>query len=92
MLARWRETGAWLGVCVSSVCCRDARLVVSDAPLRGFAVPAFAVGLGAAGVFCHAGEWRQHRRLWHHGYRAVLLRSRARRALEVIALFHAAPR
>lgn len=87
MLARWRETGALLGVCVASVL--PVMLgVVSDAPFAGFAV-GFAV-LGAAGVFAMRGEWHSTGVVGTTGI-GVVLRDPVARRLLVIALFNAAP-
>ena len=87
MLARWRETGALLGVCVASVL--PVMLgVVLGAPFAGFAV-GFAV-LGAAGVFAMRGEWHSTGVEGTTGI-GVVLRDPVARRLLVIALFNAAP-
>ncbi|MEQ6249828.1 MFS transporter [Sulfitobacter sp. HNIBRBA3233] len=86
-LARWRETGALLGVCVASVA-PVALGVVMDAPFAGFAV-GFAI-LSAASVFAMRREWVRADVPDGTGF-GVVLRDRLARWLLVIALFNAAP-
>ncbi|WP_299562196.1 MFS transporter [uncultured Sulfitobacter sp.] len=86
-LARWRETGALLGVCVAAV----APVVlgaVMDAPFAGFAV-GFAVLSGAA-VVAMRREWVRADVPDGTGFGTVLGDSVARRLL-LIALLNAAP-
>tara|TARA_R110002110_G_scaffold7951_14_gene40068 strand:- start:2076 stop:3311 length:1236 start_codon:yes stop_codon:yes gene_type:complete len=86
-LARWRETGALLGVCVASVA-PVALGVVMGAPFAGFAI-GFAV-LALASVVAMAQEWRNAGLPPSTGF-AVILSDPVARQLLVIALFNAAP-
>ncbi|EEB83799.1 MFS transporter [Roseobacter sp. GAI101] len=86
-LARWRETGALLGVCVASVV-PVALGAVMDAPFTGFAV-GFAV-LSLASVVAMRGEWRSVGVPSATGFGTVLRDPVARRLL-LIALLNAAP-
>ena len=86
-LARWRETGALLGVCVASV----APLLLGMAmarPFTGFAV-GFAV-LAVAAALAMRGEWRATAASVVGGFGTVLRDALARRLL-LIALVNAAP-
>jgi glycoside/pentoside/hexuronide:cation symporter, GPH family len=86
-LARWRETGALLGVCVASVA-PVALGTFMGAPFAGFAV-GFAVLAGAA-AWSMRGEWRSVGLPESTGFGTVLRDATARRLL-VIALLNAAP-
>jgi GPH family glycoside/pentoside/hexuronide:cation symporter len=86
-LARWRETGALLGVCAASI----APVVlgaVMGAPFAGFAVGFALLGLGA-GVLMR-GEWSAVRTPDGPGFKVVLQDAQARKLL-LIALVNAAP-
>jgi len=86
-LARWRETGALLGVCVAAIA--PVMLgAVMGAPFAGFAV-GFAV-LALAAVIMMQGEWESSGMPSSVGFRAVLQDRLARRLL-LIALVNAAP-
>ncbi|WP_299873458.1 MFS transporter [uncultured Sulfitobacter sp.] len=87
LLARWRETGALLGVCAASV----APVVLGvwmGAPFAGFAVG--FVGLAVLAVLAMQGEWRAVDLPPSTGFGAVLKDSLARQLL-LIALLNAAP-
>jgi GPH family glycoside/pentoside/hexuronide:cation symporter len=87
MLARWRETGALLGVCVAAI----APVMlggVMGAPFAGFAV-GFVV-LALAAVVMMRGEWVSEGLPPSVGFRAVLGDPLARKLL-LIALVNAAP-
>lgn len=86
-LARWRETGALLGVCVASVA-PVALGVVMGAPFSGFAV-GFAV-LALAAALAMRGEWMSADVPPGTGFGTVLRDPLARRLL-FIALLNAAP-
>lgn len=86
-LARWRETGALLGVCVASVA-PVALGAVMGAPFAGFAV-GFAM-LALAAVLAMGGEWRAADVPPSTGF-ATILRDEIARKLLIIALFNAAP-
>ncbi|MDG1067922.1 MAG: MFS transporter [Sulfitobacter sp.] len=86
-LARWRETGALLGVCVASVA-PVALGMVMDAPFAGFAV-GFAV-LAVASALAMRGEWLSVDVPASTGFGTVLRDPLARRLL-LIALLNAAP-
>lgn len=86
-LARWRETGALLGVCVAAI----APVVLGgfmDAPFAGFAVGVCVLALAA--VIMMRGEWVSDGLAPSVGFRAVLKDALARRLL-LIALVNAAP-
>ena len=86
-LARWRETGALLGVCAAAI----APVVLGgmiDRPFAGFAV-GFAV-LALAAVLLMRQEWSSDELGPSAGFRAVLKDTLARRLL-LIALINAAP-
>lgn len=86
-LARWRETGALLGVCVAAI----APVMlggIMGAPFAGFAV-GFCV-LALAAVVMMRGEWVNDGLPPSVGFRAVLNDTLARRLL-LIALVNAAP-
>lgn len=81
-LARWRETGALLGVCVAAV---------MPVVLNGFA--GFALGfavLGVTALWLMRAEWSSEGDIPEAGFAPVLKDSVARRLL-LIALFNAAP-
>lgn len=86
-LARWRETGALLGVCVASVA-PVALGAVMGAPFAGFAV-GFAV-LALAAAVAMRGEWRDTGLPASAGFGTVLADPLARKLL-LIALVNAAP-
>ncbi|MCX7565600.1 MFS transporter [Sulfitobacter sp. F26169L] len=86
-LARWRETGALLGVCVASVV-PVALGYVFDAPFGGFSI-GFSVLALAAGLAMR-GEWLSVDVPAGTGF-ATVLRDRLARRLLVIALLNAAP-
>lgn len=86
-LARWRETGALLGVCVASVAPVGLG-VVMGAPFAGYAT-GFAV-LALASVLAMSGEWRDAGLPPSTGF-ATILRDPVARQLLLIALFNAAP-
>ena len=86
-LARWRETGGLLGVCVASVA-PVALGVMMDAPFAGFAV-GFAV-LAVAAALAMRGEWVSVDVPESTGFGTVLRDPLARRLL-FIALLNAAP-
>lgn len=86
-LARWRETGALLGVCVAAI----APVMLGNlmnAPFAGFAV-GFCV-LALAAVVMMRGAWISDGLPPSVGFRAVLQDALARRLL-LIALVNAAP-
>ncbi|UOA30751.1 hypothetical protein DSM110093_00504 [Sulfitobacter sp. DSM 110093] len=86
-LARWRETGALLGVCVASV----APLLLGlafDRPFAGFAVGFAVLALWAGAAM--RGEWRAAGLPLASGFGTVLRDAQARRLL-LIALVNAAP-
>lgn len=87
LLARWRETGALLGVCVASVA-PVALGVIMNAPFAGFAV-GFAVLAGAA-VLSMRGEWRDAGLPASTGF-GTILRDPVARKLLMIAFVNAAP-
>ena len=86
-LARWRETGSLLGVCVASVA-PVALGVVMGAPFAGFAI-GFAV-LAVAAALAMRGEWVAADLPGGTGFATVLRDTLARRLL-FIALLNAAP-
>jgi len=86
-LARWRETGALLGVCVASVA-PVALGAVMGAPFAGFAV-GFAI-LATSALLSMRGEWRYSNLPPSTGFRTVLADPVARKLL-LIALVNAAP-
>ncbi|MGJ8616834.1 MAG: MFS transporter [Sulfitobacter sp.] len=86
-LARWRETGALLGICVASVAPVGLGVWL-DAPFAGFAV-GFLVLAGAA-VWAMRNEWRDAGLPASTGF-ATVLRDPVARTLLLIALFNAAP-
>ena len=86
-LARWRETGALLGVCVAAI----APVMlggIMGAPFAGFAV-GFSI-LALAAVVMMRGEWVAEGLPPSVGFRAILGDALARRLL-LIALVNAAP-
>ena len=86
-LARWRETGALIGVCIAAI----APVVLGNmmgAPFAGFAV-GFCV-LSLAAILAMRGEWGGQSVTPSIGVRAVLADPLARRLL-LIALVNAAP-
>ncbi|MFG6567155.1 MFS transporter [Sulfitobacter sp. 1A13679] len=86
-LARWRETGALLGVCLASVAPLLLGLTL-DRPFAGFAV-GFAV-LALWATVAMRGEWRAAGLPSASGFGTVLRDRQARRLL-LIALVNAAP-
>lgn len=86
-LARWRETGALLGVCVAAIA-PVALGAVMGAPFAGFAV-GFAV-LALASIFAMRPEWSAKGLPASAGLGVVLGDKIARRLL-LIALVNAAP-
>ena len=86
-LARWRETGALLGVCVASVAPLLMGLAL-DRPFAGFAV-GFAV-LALAACVAMRREWRPVGVSAAGGFGIVLRDAQARRLL-LIALVNGAP-
>lgn len=86
-LARWRETGALLGVCVASVAPVGLGIMM-DVPFAGFAV-GFAV-LALASALAMRGEWVSVDVPESTGFGTVLRDTLARRLL-FIALLNAAP-
>ncbi|WPZ21462.1 MFS transporter [Sulfitobacter faviae] len=86
-LARWRETGALLGVCLASVAPLLLGLAL-DRPFAGFAV-GFAV-LALWAVVAMRREWRATGLPGASGFGTVLRDGQARRLL-LIALVNAAP-
>ncbi|MDF1727795.1 MAG: MFS transporter [Sulfitobacter sp.] len=86
-LARWRETGALLGVCVASVA-PVALGAFMGAPFAGFAV-GFAL-LALAAVLAMRGEWRAAE-VPEAGGVGQVLRDPLARKLLLIALLNAAP-
>ncbi|QUJ76534.1 MFS transporter [Sulfitobacter albidus] len=86
-LARWRETGALLGVCAASVA-PVALGAVMGAPFAGFAV-GFAM-LSVAAAWAMRAEWVRSDLPDGAGFGVVLRDPLARRLL-IIALFNAAP-
>ncbi|MEL7167036.1 MAG: MFS transporter [Pseudomonadota bacterium] len=87
MLARWRETGALLGVCVAAIA-PVALGAVLNAPFAGFAA-GFAV-LALVAVIMMRSEWSSVGLPPSAGLRVVLGDALARRLL-LIALVNAAP-
>jgi GPH family glycoside/pentoside/hexuronide:cation symporter len=87
VLARWRETGSLLGVCVAAVAPVGLGVWL-DAPFAGFAV-GFAV-LAVAAVLAMRGEWRAADLPAATGF-AVILRDPIARQLLLIGLVNAAP-
>ena len=87
LLARWRETGSLLGVCVASVA--PVMLgVYMDAPFAGFAV-GFAL-LALAAFLAMRGEWRAAGLPHSTGF-STILRDKYARQLLLIGLVNAAP-
>jgi GPH family glycoside/pentoside/hexuronide:cation symporter len=86
-LARWRESGALIGVCVASVT-PVALGAMMEAPFAGFAA-GFAI-LAAAAVIAMRGEWSTQGVAASTGFGAVLRDPLARRLL-LIAMVNAAP-
>jgi GPH family glycoside/pentoside/hexuronide:cation symporter len=87
LLARWRETGALLGVCVASVA-PVALGVWMDAPFAGFAI-GFGV-LAVAAVIAMRGEWHDAGLPAATGFGTILSDPVARKLL-MIAFVNAAP-
>jgi len=86
-LARWRETGALLGVCLAAIA-PVALGALMDAPFAGFAVSFALVGMIA--VFMMRTAWDTTSIPDGPGF-AVILRDRLARRLLMIALVNAAP-
>lgn len=87
-LARWRETGALLGVCVASIA-PVALGAAMGQPFAGFAV-GFAI-LGLCAIAAMRGEWGAGGPVAADTGFAPILRDRLARRLLVIALINAAP-
>lgn len=86
-LARWRETGALLGVCAASI----APVVlgsVLDAPFAGFAAGFVLLGIGSTWLM--RDQWRASSVPQGPGF-SIVLRDRLARRLLIIALVNAAP-
>ena len=86
-LARWRETGALLGICVASVAPVGLGVWL-DAPFAGFAAGFIVLAAAAAWAMRH--EWRAADLPESTGF-ATVLRDPIARTLLLIALFNAAP-
>ncbi len=86
-LARWRESGALLGVCLASIA-PVAFGMWMDAPFLGFSL-AFLI-LSAVSLGLMRGEWNASRLAPSVGMRVILGDSLARRLL-IIAFVNAAP-
>ena len=86
-LARWRETGALLGVCAASIA-PVALIAATDAPFAGFALGFALVALWAAAAMRR--EWAAGPVAMDAGF-AVVLRDPLARRLLLIALINAAP-
>lgn len=86
-LARWRETGALLGVCAAAVAPVGLGFAM-DAPFSGFAI-GFTL-LAVAAVIVMRGEWRDSDMPPATGFRTVLADPLARMLL-LIAFVNAAP-
>lgn len=86
-IARWRETGALLGICAAAVAPAVLGLW-SGAPFAGFAA-GFAL-LAAVAIWAMRGEWQDGDLPPGPGLRLVLRDRQARRLL-LIALVNAAP-
>lgn len=87
VLARWRETGALLGVCVAAVL-PSALEAAGVEPFAGYAL-AFLIACLVAGYAMHD-EWGGATEIGQVGFGAVLRDAAARRLL-LIALLNAAP-
>ena len=86
-LARWRETGALLGVCVASVM-PSVFLALAFPEFVGYAI-VFAVACVIAGIAMHS-EWRGGTVEAGMGF-GVILKDHISRRLLLIALVNAAP-
>lgn len=86
-LARWRETGALLGVCVASIA-PFLLMSAMEAPFTGFAIGFAILGLCAAAMM--RGQWGGAHVPRGLGFGTVLADPLVRRLL-VIALVNAAP-
>jgi GPH family glycoside/pentoside/hexuronide:cation symporter len=86
-LARWRETGALIGVCIAALL-PSVLEPLGLPPFAGFAA-AFAV-LCAVAVFVMAPEWRHSVALPGSGF-AIVLKDRIALQLLAVALVNAAP-
>lgn len=86
-LARWRETGSLLGVCVASVTPVGLGVWL-EAPFAGFAIGFAALALAA--LLAMRGEWRAADLPEATGFAVVLADPLARRLL-LIGLVNAAP-
>lgn len=86
-LARWRETGGLIGVCVASVA-PVALGVVMDQPFAGFAV-GFAI-LSLSALVAMRAEWDASTQAPSQGF-GVVLRDPVARRLLIIAFLNAAP-
>ena len=86
-LARWRETGALLGICAASVAPVGLGIWL-DAPFAGFAIGFIVLGLAA--TWAMRREWRAVDLPKSSGFGTVL-RDPVARTLLLIALFNAAP-
>ncbi len=88
LLARWRETGALLGVCVAAIAPVMLGVAINK-PFAGFAV-GFAV-LALCAVAAMRAEWRSGQATAPGIGLAAILSDRAARKLLLIALVNAAP-
>ena len=86
-LARWRETGALLGVCVASVA-PVVLAAIMGKPFTGFAIGFALLALGA--TVAMQGEWRTTDTNRRSGFGAIL-KDRVARHLLLIAFLNAAP-
>lgn len=86
-LARWRESGALIGVCLASVA-PVALIAVMDAPFAGFAIGFAALAIVA--ILAMRPEWSTAGIAASSGFQAVLKDPVARRLL-LIAMVNAAP-
>lgn len=86
-LARWRETGALLGVCLAAVA-PTVLAIWTEAPFVWFALGFALFGLGAA--FLMQGEWQASAAPDGLGVKQVIQDGPARRLL-LLALVNAAP-
>ena len=86
-LARWRETGALLGVCAAAIA-PVALAALTDRPFAGFAF-GFAL-MALAALVAMRPEWHTSHTAAPSGFR-VVLRDRVARRLLIVAFLNAAP-